>query len=124
MSGHHCETLIVHCIDFRFQQFIDEWIGKRLPPKSYDRVGLGGGIYDFYSILKQVEISTSLHHISKVIFINHEDCGAYGAAGTYERHIHDLTESERKIEALYPRLDVETYYLHLDGTFEEISKTQ
>jgi carbonic anhydrase len=70
-----------------------------------------------------VEISNRLHKIKKVILINHEDCGAYGEAGNYQRHKSDLKEAERKIEALFPDLDVETYYLHLDGRFEKMSMT-
>lgn len=121
---HTCDSIVIHCIDFRFQKYLDKWLTERLAPKTYDRVGLAGGIFDFYTILKQVEISNNLHKIKKVILINHENCGAYGALGTYERHIMDLSEAERKIEAVFPQLDVETYYLHLDGTFEELSKTK
>ncbi len=119
----NCEAIIISCIDFRFQEYIHEWVQQHHQEQSHDRVALAGGVFDFYSILKQVEISDRLHHIRKVILLNHEDCGAYGAAGTYERHKHDLEEAERKIEALFPHLDVETYYVHLDGTFEEISRT-
>ena len=53
--------------------------------------------------------------------MNHEDCGAYGAEGNYERHVHDLKEAERKIEALFPHLEVDILYVHLDGTFEDVS---
>lgn len=119
----NCEAIIISCIDFRFQEHIHEWLLQNHTEQTHDRVALAGGVFDFYSVLKQVEISDRLHHIRKVILLNHEDCGAYGEAGTYERHKHDLEEAERKIEALFPHLDVEAYYLHLDGTFEEISRT-
>jgi len=56
-----------------------------------------------------------------VCLINHEDCRAYGREGTYKRHKHDLMDSQFKIKALFPNLKVETFYLHLDGTFEAIS---
>jgi hypothetical protein len=59
-----------------------------------------------------------------VVLINHEDCRAYGRDGTYKRHKHDLMDAEYKIEALFSDLEVETFYLHLDGTFELISRTQ
>lgn len=86
-------------------------------------MGLAGGIFDFYTVLRQVEISNYLHQIKKVILINHEDCGAYGKEGTFERHKRDLEEAERKIEALFPHLDVATFYLSLKGEFQEIYKT-
>ena len=61
-----------------------------------------------------------LHTIKKIIFINHEDCGAYGATGTPEKHTTDLLAARTKIHVLYPELDVELYYLLLNGTFKEI----
>lgn len=124
MVEHITDAIVVHCIDFRFQKYLDPWLRERFGHDNYDRVSLAGGIFDFYTILKQVEISDRLHRIKKVILINHEDCGAYGAEGNYERHKKDLEEAERKIEALFPRLDVETYYLHLDGTFEPLSRSK
>ena len=123
MEEHVTDAIVVHCIDFRFQKYLDPWLQERFGHDNYDRVSLAGGVFDFYTILKQVEISDRLHKIKEVILINHEDCGAYGAAGTYERHKSDLEEAARKIEVLFPSLDVETYYLHLDGRFEKMSRT-
>lgn len=119
----HCETLVVHCIDFRLQVFLNKWLESNLPAHSYDRVAIAGGVNDIFYVIGQVDVAARLHSVEKVILINHEDCGAYGKAGNYERHKADLEEAERKIEALFPNLDVETYYLHLDGEFEEMSKT-
>ncbi len=122
-KAHLTEAIVIGCIDFRFQRVIENWIHANLGQMAYDRVSLAGGIFDFYTVLKQVEISHSLHKIQKVILLNHEDCGAYGELGTKERHIHDLVEAERKIETLYPDVEVDTYYIHLDGSFEFVSKT-
>ena len=123
MTEHVTDAIVVHCIDFRFQKYLDLWLMGRFGHDNYDRVSLAGGVFDFYAILKQVEISNNLHKIKKVILINHEDCGAYSEVGNYKRHKTDLEEAERKIEALFPELDVETYYLHLDGIFEQMSRT-
>jgi carbonic anhydrase len=123
MSTHTCEAIVVHCIDFRFQQYLNDWLVERFGERNYDRVSLAGGVFDFHSILKQVEISHRLHSIRKAVLVNHEDCGAYGKEGTPERHRADLLEAERKIKDLFPDLDVEIYYLHLDGEFEKLSKT-
>lgn len=123
MSAHICDALVITCIDFRFQRSINKWLKANFGDYVYDRVALGGGVFDFYTILKQVEISNRLHKIKKVLLMNHEDCGAYGDLGTFERHKTDLEQEEVIIEKLYPHLDVETYYIHLNGTFDEISKT-
>jgi carbonic anhydrase len=116
---HNCDAIIISCIDFRFQKFIEEWEAKNLGESKFDRVALAGGIFDLYTILKQVELSYKLHSIKKVILVNHEDCGAYGAAGTYEMHTNDLGEAKAILYKLYPKLEVDTYYLHLEGNFEK-----
>lgn len=121
VNSHKCEAVIVTCIDFRFQEIINKWIAGNFAPKTFDRVSIAGGVFDFDYILKQVEISKRLHRIKKVVLINHEDCGAYGKAGTAEKHREDLAATGEKIKVKYPDLEVEKYYLHLDGTFEEVS---
>lgn len=123
MSTHTTHAIVVHCIDFRLQKYLDPWLLERFGHDHFDRVSLAGGVFDFYAVLRQVEISDRLHRIKKVVLINHEDCGAYGQEDSYARHKADLEEAERKIEALFPHLDVETYYLHLDGQFEPLSRT-
>jgi carbonic anhydrase len=122
--NHTTNAVVITCIDFRFQRFIDKWLKYVLKDYNFDRVALAGGIFDLYSILKQVEISNRLHHIKKVILMNHEDCAAYGNEGTYERHRSDLRQAENVIEKLYPHLDVECYYIHLDGLIECMSETK
>lgn len=116
-----CESLVVHCMDYRTQEYLNKWLENHFPAQSYDRVAIAGGVYDLDYVIRQVGLAVRLHKINKVVMVNHEDCGAYGAAGTYERHQTDLEEAQRKIEALFPGLDVETYYLHLDGIFEQMA---
>jgi carbonic anhydrase len=114
------DAVVVHCIDFRLQKYLDPWLQKRFGYENYNRVALAGGVFDFDTISKQVEISNRLHKIKKVVLINHEDCGAYGIAGTFERHKQDLMKARHKISTQFPNLDVEMYYLLLDGTFEQV----
>lgn len=122
MGNHSCNAVIVTCIDFRFQEYISKWIKERFSEGTYDRIAFAGGVHDSDIILRQIDISHKLHHIKMVVLINHEDCGAYGEKGTYERHNHDLKEVAKKIYEEIPEIEIETYYLHLDGTFEEISQ--
>lgn len=121
MNNHACEAIIVTCIDFRFQEYINNWIAENFTPKSFDRIAIAGGVFDLEYILKQVGISKRLHHIKKVVLINHEDCGAYGEAGTPEKHAEDLKNTASKIKRLFSDLETKTYYLHLSGTFKLIS---
>ena len=118
MAAHTCEAVVVHCIDFRFQHYLNDWLTQRFGIKTYDRVSWAGGVKEFFYIQNQIEISKRLHNIKRVILINHEDCGAYGPAGTKERHTSDLAYAEQVVKHLH--VEVEKYYLHLDGEFEPI----
>ncbi len=121
MTGKHTtDAVIVHCIDFRFQKYLDAWLRENYASCKYDRVSLAGGVFDFEYILKQIKISETLHDINEIILVNHENCGAYGAEGNYARHKSDLEKAKEELLRLYPALDVEIYYLHLDGEFEEL----
>ena len=120
MADISCEVLVVHCIDYRLQAYLNSWLEKNPGSGNYDRVGIAGGVLDIYPVLKQIELALRIHGIRKVILVNHEDCGAYGSRGTFEQHKADLTEAERKIHALHTTLIIEKYYLKLDGTFERV----
>ena len=123
MKKHKCDSIIITCMDFRFQELLDTWIDENFPEFSFDRIALGGACFDFYAVLKQVEISYNLHKIHKVVIVNHEECGAYGPAGTFKRHQHDLFEAERKIEELFPKLDVGVFYMKKTGEVKDLSRT-
>ena len=45
----------------------------------------------------------------------------YGPGGTEEHHEKELDSAEAKIRRLFPQLEVDTYYLHLNGIFEQHS---
>jgi len=120
MADLSCEALVVHCMDYRLQRYLNDWLDKNPGIGNYDRVAIAGGVLDIYSVLKHIELVARLHKIRKVILVNHEDCGGYGSTGTFERHKSDLIEAERKIHSLYMNLIVEKYYLKLNGTFEQV----
>lgn len=117
----HCDALVVHCMDYRLQKFLQPWITVRFGYDNFDIISLAGSVHDYEMVLKYVQLATLIHGIDTVCLINHEDCRAYGRDGTYKRHKHDLMDSQVKIKALFPQLKVETFYLHLDGIFESIS---
>lgn len=118
MESHNAEAIIVTCIDFRLQEAINTWIAQNFAPKTFDRVALGGGVKNLEVILTQIDIAVRLHHIKKVVLVNHEDCGAYGSESTPEKHAEDLGVAKAKVQEKYPDLVVETYYLRLNGTFD------
>lgn len=118
---HKAEAIVVTCIDYRLQEAINNWLSEKFPPKTFDRVALGGGVKNLDVIIGQIDIAVRLHRIKKVVLINHEDCGAYGEAGTPHKHTQDLKAAKAKIKESYPNLEVETYYLLLDGKFNPVA---
>ena len=121
MQKNLTDVLIVHCMDFRIQGHLNRWIEENLGEGNYDRVSYAGSVLDFDIIFRQVQLAERLHEIKKVVLINHEDCGAYGAAGTKERHAADLKTARQKIAAQYPDLETKTFYLYLNGRLEPVS---
>jgi len=119
-----CDALVVHCMDYRLQKYLHPWIMSRFGADNFDIISLAGGVHDYEMVLKYVQLAVQVHSIKQVVLINHEDCRAYGRDGTYKRHKHDLMDAKQKIEVLFSDLEVETFYLHLNGTFELISRTQ
>lgn len=120
MSSHSCQAIIVTCIDFRFQEFINKWISINLEVSDFDRVALAGGVFDWEVISGQIDISKRLHDIRKVVLVNHEDCGAYGEAGTINRHKNDLDKARKQVLEKYSDMLVECYIAKLNGDFEKV----
>ena len=116
----HCDALVVHCMDYRLQKFLQPWITVRFGYDNFDIISLAGSVHDYEMVLKYVQLAVQIHTIDTVCLVNHEDCRAYGREGTYKRHRQDLLGTGSKIHALFPALRVETFYLHLDGMFEAI----
>lgn len=108
-------------MDYRLQSYINQWLESNLAKGCYDRAVMAGGVYDVFDVIRQVDVAARLHGISRVILINHEDCGMYGPGVGKEHHEDELERAEEKIRRLFPSLEVDTYYLNLDGTFEQKS---
>ncbi len=118
--GGGCEAIVVHCMDYRLQKYLNKWLEASLDAHSFDLVSIAGGVYDLYDVIRQVDLAVRLHNVSRAVLINHEDCGAYGLESTDERHEIDLRHARDKLNRLFPQLQVELYYLGLDGHFEAI----
>lgn len=118
--AHHCDAIVVNCMDFRLQKFIRKFTDKTLKGKTFDLVSFAGSTKDLKTIMKQIDISVNLHHTKEAHLVHHEECGAYGKESTYERHVKDLNIAKKAILKKYPKLKVYLYYLYLNGKFETI----
>ncbi len=114
--AHHCSALIAHCIDFRIQPALQHYLSTNNLLGDCDVVSLAGGVKDLPAILQQIEISKKLHSITRVILINHTDCGAYGGSGAFAsavleqaHHRTELNNARQKILSAHPDIEVVTF---------------
>lgn len=115
------KAVVVTCIDYRLQPYINKWTDQNFDPFTFDRVAIGGSTKNLEFLMTQIKKAYDLHRIKEVVLINHEDCGAYGVDSNLKKHTEDLNNAKQKINQSFPDLKVETYYLSLDGTFQIIS---
>lgn len=117
----HCEAIVVTCIDFRFQRLFERWLHENFDSRYYDRVAYAGGVLNWDIVFPMIEFAQKAHRVKRVILVNHEDCRAYGDAGTPERHVHDLREARKRVLQAFPDVTVELYYARLAGYMERVT---
>lgn len=134
------EALALTCIDYRL---VDDGVkffdGLHLT-NEYDQVALAGaslaGVSPKFpssnaAFWDHVGIAKTLHHIRKVIVLDHRDCGAYKVAfGKDFAAAHDAETAQHKgvmlqlkaeLAKKHPELGYESYLMALDGTTERIA---
>ena len=135
--AHTCQAFALTCMDFRFHTAIRKFLSEDLRlERNYDLVSLAGSAKDlvrtpghvpFESLLVQIELSSKLHEIQRVILINHQNCGAYGpslesgSSHEFETHAGDLRAARSLIQSRFPNLKVFLYFAKLDGSFTEVA---
>lgn len=120
-SPHTARAIVVSCIDYRLQDFLITWTEKTFKKDGFDRVAIAGGVKNLPFIIDQVELSHKLHHIQEVYLINHEDCGAYGSEGNFEKHKKDLQLAKEKILEKLPHIKIYLFYLKLNGKYIKVT---
>jgi len=133
------EAMGVTCIDYRVVDEAVRFFDKLGLTNEYDTLSLAGASLAAVSpkfpkanaaFWDQLGISKSLHHIKKVVFVDHRDCGAYkvafGKAFAAERdaetaqHKAVMTKAKAALAKRHPDLGAEFYLLALDGTADKI----
>ena len=124
---HHCQAAVLHCIDFRFQEAIDQFLAKQGLNGNTDRIGIAGGVKNMGEMFNELSISERLHQVQEMYLINHQDCGAYGpetakdADVELQTHKSDLLTAKTIIHEKFPNVNVKAYFLTLEMEFVEIS---
>ncbi len=128
MSGSHgCKAMILTCMDFRIQEAVSSFAREAGLMGNYDLVSLAGAQRALLqpdtreATMLQVSLSRELHGIQEVIFVSHDDCGAYGGSKAFEgleseraHYARDMKEAALAIQSVFPTLKVSGVILVMD----------
>jgi len=137
------QALVLSCIDFRFMTAEQYFLMNKNLGGKYDWTALAGASLaitgfphksDAEAFWDQLDISYRLHHIHKVMIIDHQDCGAYAMmidsnlSKDKERelqvHTDYLNQAYSSIRSRYPQMEIELYFATLNSAeFQQILPT-
>jgi carbonic anhydrase len=131
---HHCEAVVLSCIDFRFWRETLEFVENELGIKDFDFPALPGGAKAITECqvgdvaAKCIGVPIELHEAKKVVIINHEDCGAYGGSSQFAGdsaaeqifHEKELEAAKEKLLKIHPDAVVIKVYAKLVDNKENI----
>ncbi len=139
-AAHAIEALLLSCMDYRLIDDITQYMDARGLTNQYDHIVLAGASLGALAknfkdwnqtFWEHLKISIELHHIASVILMDHRDCGAYkmllkadfSKDPVLEERVHGkyLRELAQAIVKRYPKLEVETLLMNLDGTVQTIT---
>lgn len=134
------EALLLSCMDYRLMDDVFRYMSGRGLAEKYDHVILAGASIGVTNTQKpswgqtfwdHLAVAQELHHIRKVIILDHRDCGAYKLFLGPEHAAEPAREAaahageQRKLRAAIaekaPKLEVETLLMSLDGNVEVLS---
>jgi hypothetical protein len=133
------DALAITCIDYRLVDDAVRFFDGKKMTNDYDQVSLAGAslaaVSDKFpssnaAFWDHIGIAKQLHHIKKVIVVDHRDCGAYkvvfgkdykaDAAGETAQHKAVMEQVKAKLAKTHPDLESEFYLMALDGKAERI----
>ena len=139
-AGGSVEALLLSCMDYRLVDDVVRYMDGRGLTNNYDHVILAGASLGALTDKKKawgeafwdhVEVAKQLHHIQKVIVMDHRDCGAYrvflGQDLKDDReketavHAEQLRTLAAMVKDKHPDLEVELLLMSLDGSGEPVA---
>lgn len=122
---HNCDVQVWKCMDFRISDADFDQIMTDLGIGPHDTISVAGSGKDLVSsqpgesayLLKQIRIAYEKHHIKELVFVFHDDCGAYGIADFQEEEAAQRADVEKIRELLsqeFPQLTMQA--LIIKGT--------
>ena len=121
---HGCKAIAIFCIDYRLKLTALAKLMADIgyPEGTYDHAATAGSGRKLVvpetgkteSLLEDIEIAATLHGISEVVVLYHDNCGAYGIADPAqedETERVDLGRIKTILAIKFPELLVKTYII-------------
>jgi hypothetical protein len=140
LASGHCDVLLLSCMDYRLMDDIVRYMDGRGLKNDYDHVVVAGASLGALTpkrpawgrtFWEHLDASMSLHHIRKVMLLDHRDCGAYRLflgekavdtpAKEHAAHLVELHGLRKQLSVRQPKLEVELGLMALDGSVEKIA---
>ena len=134
------DALLLNCIDYRLTGATEKYMAQRGMAGKYDQLVLAGASLaaknDKFpawgtTFWDHVQVAIDLHHIQKIVIMDHRDCGAYRvilgkdlAADPNEEtavHAAQMRSLKGEVAKKYPNLEVELLLMGLDGKVETVT---
>jgi carbonic anhydrase len=134
------KALVLSCIDYRILEAERYFLSLQNLGGQYDFTALAGASlalsgmphqYDADAFWDQLDISYRLHHIKKVIILDHQDCAVFqykidpnladNPALELTTHTEYLSRAYWAIRDRYPDLNIELYFVNLNTEVKQIS---
>jgi carbonic anhydrase len=134
------KALVLSCIDYRILEAERYFLSLQNLGGQYDFTALAGASlalsgmpnqYDADAFWDQLDISYRLHHIKKVIILDHQDCSVYeykidpnltaNPELELTTHTEYLSRAYWAIRDRYPDLNIELYFVKLNTEVKQIS---
>jgi hypothetical protein len=139
-GDHTASTLLISCVDFRLRDETESLMQDVLGLKDdYDEISIPGASlalannkYPHWTqtLEEIIAILQDLHHIKRVIFLDHRNCGAYTLmlgkehAETkdleFAAHKDSLMKAKKVIQDKFPNLSVHSLLIGFDGGVDVI----
>ncbi len=133
LEQHKVGAVVVTCIDFRFHPQLPSALARDLGVEAYDLISLAGGagnlaLFGSQDVARRkvalgdIRTAVALHGASRVVLLNHQQCGKYAAAGrefpdlASERSYHtgELTTAARLAREQFPEVEVIPGFIRVD----------
>jgi carbonic anhydrase-like protein len=128
------DAAVLCCFDHRISNAVRKFLKKQVIERA-DMIVVAGGAKTLASprndfeqdfILEQVRMSIRLHQTGRVLVMSHSDCATYGGLAYFkgdqvaeaEHHRGELLRAGELLNANFPDISVEPYFVKFDGIWE------